>query len=87
MFPRTRCYCERIPLSDREYLRRGAAQEDELASTATSATAAVIHSAMATEYRRRLVDLEIERLQICPLVSAWVESLDPSVHKKELGDQ
>ena len=41
-------------MSAREYLRRRAAQEDELASTATNATAAVMHSAMATEYRRRL---------------------------------
>ena len=72
-------------MSDREYLRRRAAQEDELASIATSATATVIHSAMATEYIRRLVDLEIERLQVCPLVSAWSKA-DPSVHKK-LGDQ
>jgi HD superfamily phosphohydrolase YqeK len=48
-------------MSDREYLRMRAAQEEELASSATNTTAAVIHSAMAAEYRRRLFDLEAER--------------------------
>lgn len=38
----------------RDYLSRRAAQEEELASVATSETAAEIHAAMAQEYRRRL---------------------------------
>ncbi len=38
----------------RDYLERRAAQEEELASIATSETAAEIHAAMAQEYRRRL---------------------------------
>jgi hypothetical protein len=46
-------------MSDREYLLKRAAQEDELASAATNPRAAVIHSAMAAEYRRRLCDLQL----------------------------
>lgn len=48
-------------MSDREYLSRRAAQEQELASVATDKAAAVIHSAMAAEYRRRLLEIETER--------------------------
>jgi hypothetical protein len=48
-------------MSNRQYLRRRAVQEEELASTAMDETAAVIHAAMAAEYRRRLLELEIER--------------------------
>ncbi|WP_344698813.1 hypothetical protein [Sphingomonas limnosediminicola] len=48
-------------MSDREYLSRRAAQEEERASIATHKTAAVIHSAMAAEYRRRLLEIETEK--------------------------
>jgi hypothetical protein len=48
-------------MSDRQYLRRRATQEEELASTAKDETAAVIHSAMAAEYRRRLLEIDTQR--------------------------
>jgi hypothetical protein len=54
-------------MSNREYLLKRAAQEDELASTATNRKAAVIHAAMAAEYRRRLFDLEFERRSGVPV--------------------
>ena len=48
-------------MSEREYLRARAAQERELASAATDSRAARIHSAMAAEYERRLLDVEAKR--------------------------
>ena len=48
-------------MSDRKYLQRRAAQEEELALVVPDKTAAVIHSAMAAEYRRRLLEIETER--------------------------
>jgi len=48
-------------MCDAEYLRRRANQEEDLASTAKDRTAAVIHSAMAAEYRRRLHELAAAR--------------------------
>ena len=41
---------------NRDYLTRRAAQEEELASTASSQEVAAIHRAMANEYRRRLLE-------------------------------
>ena len=45
-------------MSERQYLVARAAQERKFASGATDPRAAVIHSAMAAEYERRLLDLE-----------------------------
>jgi hypothetical protein len=44
-----------------EYLRRRAAQEEKLTSVAPNKTAGAIDSAMAPEYRRRLLETETER--------------------------
>lgn len=48
-------------MSERDYLLTRATQERRFASAATDARAAAIHSAMAAEYERRLLDLEAER--------------------------
>ena len=48
-------------MSNRDYLARRAAREDELASSAASQEAAAIHQAMANEYRRRLSKPEARR--------------------------
>lgn len=48
-------------MSERDYLVTRAAQERKFASAATDSRAAAIHSAMAAEYERRLLDLETER--------------------------
>ena len=48
-------------MSERDYLVTRAAQERKFASAATDSSAAAIHSAMAAEYERRLLDLEAER--------------------------
>lgn len=48
-------------MSERDYLLTRAAQERRFASAATDPRAAAIHSAMAAEYERRLLDLEARR--------------------------
>lgn len=45
-------------MSNRAYLIRRAVQEEELASAARNAVVAAAHSAMASEYRRRLNAVE-----------------------------
>jgi hypothetical protein len=45
-------------MSNRAYLIRRAVQEEELASTSRNAVVAAAHAAMASEYRRRLREVE-----------------------------